>query len=33
MPIDICLVVPPFAQVETPTLGVAILAAAGARGG
>ena len=28
MPIDLCLVVPPFAQVETPTLGVAILAAA-----
>jgi len=28
MPIDICLVVPPFAQAETPTLGVAILAAA-----
>ena len=28
MPIDICLVVPPFAQIETPTLGVAILAAA-----
>lgn len=28
MAIDLCLVVPPFAQVETPTLGVAILAAA-----
>lgn len=28
MSIDLCLVVPPFAQVETPTLGVAILAAA-----
>lgn len=28
MPIDICLVVPPFAQVETRTLGVAILTAA-----
>lgn len=25
---DICLIVPPFAQVETPTLGVAILSAA-----
>jgi ribosomal peptide maturation radical SAM protein 1 len=28
IPIDLCLLVPPFAQVETPTLGVAILAAA-----
>ena len=28
MSTDLCLVVPPFAQVETPTLGVAILAAA-----
>jgi len=28
MSTDLCLVVPPFAQIETPTLGVAILAAA-----
>jgi ribosomal peptide maturation radical SAM protein 1 len=28
MSVDLCLVVPPFAQIETPTLGVAILTAA-----